>query len=130
MMPVFSRDGVPRHETGAAQGWAPADGAWPPDLMQRRIERALRERVRYRYVRPRVVREGTGYRIESPCCSRNVDTAGGVIDIAWLECDASGIWHLHARDHAARRWLPQYAGPDLGAMLVVLCADTGRVFWP
>jgi hypothetical protein len=54
------------------------------DFTQRRIERALRERARYRYVSPRVLRDADGFRIESPCCSRNVDPGGGVIDIARL----------------------------------------------
>ena len=61
------------------------------DLTLRQIERALRERTRYRYVSPRVLREGQGFRIESPCCSRNVDTTGGVIDIAWLTRDEDGV---------------------------------------
>ena len=47
------------------------------DLMPHRLAHALRERVRYRYVQPRVVREGTSFRIQSPCCSRNVATNGG-----------------------------------------------------
>ena len=37
------------------------------------IKRALRDRVRYRYVQPLVLQDGEGLRIQAPCCSRNVD---------------------------------------------------------
>ena len=47
-----------------------------------RIERALHQRVRYRYVQPKVQRAEVGWVITSPCCSRNIDPKGGVIDIA------------------------------------------------
>src|SRR5665647_817969 len=49
------------------------NGGHARDFMLHRLERALRERVRYRYVQPRVLREGESFRIQSPCCSRNVD---------------------------------------------------------
>lgn len=109
--------------------------AWPDsgpvaDFTQHQIERALRNRVRYRYVRPRVAHEADGYRIESPCCSRNVDRDGGVIDIAWLTRDADGMWHLHARNHALHEWDEQCASLDLTALLDMLCVDAARVFWP
>jgi len=100
------------------------------DFTLHQIERALRNRVRYRYVHPRTVREPDGYRIESPCCSRNVDPQGGLIHIAWLAQDAHGVWHLHARDHAAGRWIEQYSSGDLVMLLDLLCVDAGRVFWP
>ncbi|TDV15752.1 DUF3024 domain-containing protein [Paraburkholderia caballeronis] len=118
------RDGV----RGPHDAW-PDDGP-VADFTQHRIERALRDRVRYRYVRPRVERQPDGYRIESPCCSRNVDPDGGVIDIARLARDASGLWRLHARDHATRRWVEQCASRDLTALLDILCADAARAFWP
>ena len=112
------------------------------DFMQRRLERALRQRVRYRYVRPRVLREGEGFRVESPCCSRNVDPSGGVIDIALLvpvaALDARGSsgaraargWRLHARDHAARAWVLHHESAQLDELLDLLCVDAQRVFWP
>jgi len=100
------------------------------DLTQRQIEQALRERTRYRYVRPRVLREGLGFRIESPCCSRNVDPNGGLIDIAWLTCDEDGIWHLSARDHTSHQWTLQHESTDLAELLDALCIDRERVFWP
>ncbi|WP_454873723.1 DUF3024 domain-containing protein [Paraburkholderia xenovorans] len=100
------------------------------DLTLRQIERALRERTRYRYVSPRVLREGQGFRIESPCCSRNVDTTGGVIDIAWLTRDEDGVWRLSARNHALHRWMLQHESTDLAELLDALCIDRERVFWP
>lgn len=90
---------------------------------------ALRRRSRYRYVQPVVVRAGRGWRVVSPCCSRNVDPDGGVIDIAWLE-PFSGGWRLYAHDHAESRWLLQDEAPQLSDVLDVLCVDTARVFWP
>lgn len=100
------------------------------DLVQHRLQRALRLRARYRYVRPRVLREAEGYRIESPCCSRNVDAQGGVIDIALLQRAEDGQWQLLARDHAARTWQLQHQSARLDELLTVLCADTRRLFWP
>ena len=100
------------------------------DFTLHQIERALRNRVRYRYVHPRTVREPDGYRIESPCCSRNVDTTGGVIDIAWLTRDEDGVWRLSARDHALHRWMLQHESTDLAELLDALCIDRERVFWP
>lgn len=111
------------------------------DFLLHRLERALRERVRYRYVRPSVLRDGLGYRIESPCCSRNVDANGGVIDIARLQpaADAAGLalahkgqalWQLQARDHAAGCWAEPGPAAPLPELLAQLCADTERVYWP
>lgn len=100
------------------------------DLMQARLERALAQRERYRYVTPRVEREGAGWKVVSPNCSRNVDPRGGDIDIAWLLPAEPGTWLLYARDHAARSWRPQATGVALDAALAQLCADPARVFWP
>jgi len=100
------------------------------DLLQHRLERALRERVRYRYVQPRVLAEDGGYRIESPCCSRNVDPTGGVIDIALLRPAGAGLWTLFARDHDAARWTPYHQVAPLDSLLDILCVDAERIFWP
>jgi|SRR5471032_446535 len=100
------------------------------DMTVRQIERALCERTRYRYVLPRVLREGQGFRIESPCCSRNVDVNGGLIDIAWLSRDDTGLWHLSARDHLRCRWTQQHESRDLAELLDALCIDRERIFWP
>ena len=75
------------------------------DLVVRRVERALKERVRYRYVKPLVLREGESYRIQSPCCSRKVDPSGGLIDIALLVPHESSHWCLCSRDHANGTWV-------------------------
>lgn len=104
---------------------APARGQ-VRDLMQHRLERALRARLRYRYVKPRVLREGESFRIQSPCCSRNVNASGGVIDIALL----SPGWCLSARDHASGTWVQQFADASLETLLDLLCIDSDRLFWP
>jgi hypothetical protein len=106
-------------------------GAHPNELDLRRIRRALESRRRYRYVEPRVVGIAGGYRIESPCCSRNIDPAGGMIDIARLdEVAGSGHWLLHCRDHARQRWVVHGRVDSLREALAVLCDDPDRLFWP
>lgn len=122
----------------AASCAAPPARGVVADLLQHRLERALRERVRYRYVHPRVLGEPDGgYRIESPCCSRNVDPTGGVIDIALLQpCPAAGgggptgHWMMFSRDHAAGRWQSHGEPGTLDQLLDILCVDAERVFWP
>ena len=112
---------------------APAGLVLPLDAL--RIERALARRQRYKYVHPRVVPEGDGWKVVSPNCSRNVDPEGGEIDIAWLrptaEPGAAG-WQLHApehdHDHAEGRWRLSRQGP-LHELLDLLCADPAREFW-
>jgi hypothetical protein len=98
------------------------------DLEQARIERALHRRARYRYVRPQVQRDGAGWRVSSPNCSRSVDPAGGEIDIARLEPMAEG-WLLLMRDHARREWRAHSTGP-LPLLLELLAQDASREFWP
>lgn len=99
------------------------------DLVVRRVERALRERVRYRYVKPLVLRAGESYRIQSPCCSRKVDPAGGMIDIALLTPQADKHWCLYSRDHTSHSWQPQHQDTSLEALLDLLCLDSGHQFW-
>ena len=99
------------------------------DLMVRRMERALRERVRYRYVQPQVLREGESYRIQSPCCSRTVDPTGGLIDIALLVPHDGGTWCLCSRDHANSSWEPRHQDASLDVLLDLLCVDSERQFW-
>jgi len=93
------------------------------DLVRVRIERALRDRVRYRYVHPLVQRVDEGYLVTSPCCSRNVDPEGGVIDIARIEPLDGGGWLLCARDHVAARWVQHDEAPLLEPLLDMLCQD-------
>ena len=121
---------------------AAAPSAKVRDLIQHRLERALRSRVRYRYVRPQVLREANNFRIESPCCSRNVDPHGGTIDIALLvPASASGDvpdasfavrqrWSLCARDHALGTWVTQCENESLDHLIELLCVDSERKFWP
>lgn len=99
------------------------------DLLQHRLERALRQRVRYRYVRPNVLAEGSGYRIQSPCCSRTVDPSGGLIDIALLRLEGK-CWHLCARDHTTHTWVERFQNESLDTVLNLLCVDSEREFWP
>lgn len=98
------------------------------DLEQARIARALAARSRYRYVQPRIERDGRGWRIVSPNCSRNVDPEGGEIEIARLE-PGRRDWQLLWRDHARREWKPHSRG-SLAALLAVLAQDPSREFWP
>ena len=100
------------------------------NLTLHRLERALRERVRYRYVRPLVAQEGEAFRIRSPNCSRKVDPSGGVIDIALLVPHGGNSWCLCSRDHAADEWVPRLQNAALDDALDALCIDHDRQFWP
>ncbi|MCE4537917.1 hypothetical protein LXT12_11725 [Pelomonas sp. P7] len=99
-------------------------------LAQARIERALSRRARYRYVVPRVEREGRGWKVVSPNCSRNVDRSGGDIAIAWFVPLDGGHWLLHSRDHRAGCWRVEASGLTLEEALQRVCEDPLRVFWP
>lgn len=143
-------DGASALAGAGTPGLAPrAQAAWPDmaatpeaallpagspvgDFMIYRLERALRERVRYRYVEPLVLREGQSFRIQSPCCSRNVDPSGGLIDIALLTPGAAGAagWSLSARDHASGTWVQRMGDAPLDTVLDALCVDSERQFWP
>lgn len=102
----------------------------PNDLDRKRIERALKERKRYRYVRPSVLAVTGGYRIESPCCSRNIDAEGGVIDVALIEYrEEAEAWHLYRKNHAQGVWELDAAYGRLSELLDGLNADPERKFW-
>lgn len=104
--------------------------AQPNDLDRRRIERALQSRKRYRYVSPSVTTVAGGYRIESPCCSRNIDPEGGVIDVALLLYDAAdAAWRLFRKDHQQNTWEPHRVYRRLVDLLDDLNADPERRFW-
>lgn len=104
--------------------------AHPNDLDRKRIERALKSRKRYRYVEPRVLPVPDGYQINSPCCSRNIDKQGGVIDVALVCHDAaSGMWKLFWKDHAKTAWELHSVHQRLSAALDELNADPERIFW-
>ena len=108
----------------------PAEAGAVRDLDQARILRALERRERYRYVQPRVERQGEGWRVVSPNCSRNIDASGGDIGIAWLLRADDGTWTLHARDHAGQCWVARAEGLCLPDALARLCADPDREYWP
>jgi len=101
----------------------------PNQVDRKRIERKLEKRARYRYVHPKVIADDGGYRIECPCCSRNVDHEGGVIDIARLAYVAS-LWRLYRKDHKLNTWHLHAETATLQAALDILLPDTDRVFWP
>lgn len=84
--------------TATVLGMPTGGKAQPNDLDRRRVERALKTRRRYRYVQPCVHPVPGGYRIESACCSRNIDPEGGIVDIALLLFDeARGEWDMFRR---------------------------------
>ena len=103
----------------------------PNEVDCKRIERTLSQRSRYRYVSPEICPAENGYQIKSPCCSRNVDKTGGVIDIALLEYDqVQQAWRLHRRDHKKRQWLLHGKYRSLTEALQQLNRDPQRIFWP
>jgi hypothetical protein len=102
----------------------------PNEFDRRRIERALRERKRYRYVSPSVLAVASGYRIVSPCCSRNIDADGGVIDVALLQyCDDVDQWDLYRKNHSLNNWEVQKRYTRLTELLDGLREDPDRQFW-
>lgn len=104
--------------------------AQPNDLDFRRIERALESRRRYRYVSPILLRTANGYRIQSPCCSRNIDPDGGVVDIALLLFDErEGGWRLLRKNHALGVWELDSEHVRLAELLSHLNEDAERRFW-
>ena len=102
--------------------------AHPNEVDLRRISRLLEARERYHYVSPSVESVPGGYRIVSPCCSRNIDQAGGLIDIARIECK-KGVWKLYSRDHGRKQWLMQMQADRLDRLMDFLNEDSARVFW-
>lgn len=104
--------------------------AHPNEVDRKRIERALKARKRYRYVSPRVTPATDGYRVESPCCSRNIDPDGGVIDVALLLQDpASPGWQLFCKDHGNGAWRLHSTHERIAAALDQLSQDPDRAFW-
>ena len=105
-------------------------GPHPNEFDLRRITRLLAQRVRYRYVEPEVQAITSGYQIVSPCCSRNIDAGGGMIDIARLEyVYAEGIWRLYHKDHQQGVWKLHSVAPILQMLISQLNEDPSRVFW-
>jgi hypothetical protein len=102
----------------------------PNEMDRRRIERALKNRRRYRYVTPEVRPIADGYEIVSACCSRNIDPEGGMVDIARLlfRADSRG-WELYRKDHRACQWVRHGEYPALPEILELLKEDPDRRFW-
>lgn len=102
----------------------------PNEVDRKRIERAIKNRKRYRYVTPKVRTIVAGYEIVSPCCSRNIDPDGGVIEIARLEFqDQPQGWRLYRKDHKTDRWVMHGEYPALPQILELLNEDPDRRFW-
>ena len=99
------------------------------ELVRRRVLRALKSRRRYRYVSPDVAFADGAWLVRSPCCSRNVDKAGGTIDIARIENDDE-TWLLYSRDHLEGLWVMRGRHASLDALMATLCIDSERCFWP
>lgn len=104
--------------------------AHPNELDRKRIERALKSRQRYRYVSPNVTAVAGGYLIESPCCSRNIEAEGGVIDVALLRHDAATeSWQVFRKDHNKGVWDVHSVHPRLTSVTELLNVDPTRTFW-
>lgn len=102
----------------------------PNELDRKRIERALKSRKRYRYVEPLVEPTADGYHIKSPCCSRNIDKTGGIVDVALLCHDrVNGMWRLLWKDHGKGAWDLHSVHQRLTAALHELNLDPERIFW-
>ena len=101
----------------------------PNEVDQKRIEKTLSERERYKYVAPTVLPVAGGYLVRSPCCSRTVDPAGGEIDIALIEYQSDHFWRLHHKDDSHQRWRPHSEYLSLPALLARLIADPKKEFW-
>ncbi|MGY4315205.1 DUF3024 domain-containing protein [Bradyrhizobium sp. JR3.5] len=104
--------------------------AHPNELDRKRIERGLSSRKRYLYVVPNVTPVRGGYHVESPCCSRNIDEDGGLIDVALILYDAvSGIWKMFRKNHTRGIWEFYSLYNRLTSAIDELNADPERLFW-
>lgn len=102
----------------------------PNELDLRRIERAIKDRKRYRYVVPTVLPDSDGYLIRSACCSRTIDAQGGEIDVARLQwSDSPPGWALMRKDHVADQWITDSEFSRLSDLFARLNTDPDRVFW-
>jgi len=117
-------------QAAAVKTIAAGSSPHPNDFDRRRIERALKARKRYRYVSPSVATVAGGYLVESPCCSRNIDPEGGVVDIALMLYDGDrAAWRLFRKNHAKRAWEFHSAHDRLIELLQELNEDPAREFW-
>lgn len=102
----------------------------PNELDIRRIKRFLIKRERYRYVSVNVVAASGGYHVISPCCSRAINSASGMIDIARIEFDALiNQWKLFSKDHAQNAWQLRHSSVKFTPLMDFLNKDPERLFW-
>src|ERR1017187_9076325 len=102
----------------------------PNEVDRKRIERAIEHRKRYRYVSPSVHPIENGYWVKSPCCSRNVDPDGGVVDVAIVQyVQGPRPWRLYRKEHSTTVWHVSAEYERLGDLLEQLNADPQRAFW-
>jgi len=102
----------------------------PNEFDRKRIERAIAGRRRYRYVSPSVHMVNGGYVVRSPCCSRNIDPDGGVVDVALAQFRSAPLpWLLYCKDHDTPQWLLYATYNQLAELLADLNADPDRRFW-
>lgn len=102
----------------------------PNEFDLRRIRHMLEQRVRYRYVTPVAQPIPGGYLVVSPCCSRNIDINGGIIDIARIAyVQTPGIWQLYHKDHKQAAWILHSSATTLQELITCLNEDSSRVFW-
>lgn len=102
----------------------------PNEFNRRHIERSLDARKRYKYVSPSVRSVKNGYLIVSPCCSRNIDKDGGIIDVALLEyVPSAGLWNLYRKEHPQARWCLHATYERLPELIAQVNADPARLFW-
>jgi hypothetical protein len=102
----------------------------PNDVDRKRIERALDGRKRYRYVTPEVTSIASGYEIRSPCCSRRIDQAGGVVPIArLLHSTGTHPWQVYRKDHALGVWELHAECSSLARVLELILEDPDQSFW-
>jgi len=105
-------------------------GGAPNEFDRKRIERGLALRKRYRYVSPSVRLIGSGYLIVSPCCSRNVDPHGGLVDVALLiHIPGEVPWCLYRKEHSTHEWQLHSRHERLTELLGELNDDPRRQFW-
>jgi hypothetical protein len=96
---------------------------------RKQIERAIGKRKRYLYVRPKVRIASEGIVVESPCCSRRIEAAGGMVDIALVQHASSGEWRLYRKDHSSAKWELHSLHERLVDLLEPLKDDPEQVFW-
>lgn len=108
----------------------PVPSSQPNEFDLARVNRAIRDRARYRYVTPTVFAVDDGYLIRSPCCSRNIAPDGAEIDVARLHWrDQPPGWRLLRKDHRLDCWVEDSCHARLSDLFIRLNADPEKLFW-